>query len=101
MGVDSRVVSDAVVVWTGFGSAPSPSRDEQRLTDRYGRELSRELLPALKSLEDEFYSSDAKTNAPTLVAMGEQASAAFRVLHPEISDEAVRALAWCYTFDFK
>jgi len=33
--------------------------------------------------------------------MAELASAEFARKHPEISAEAIRALAWCYTFDYK
>jgi hypothetical protein len=39
--------------------------------------------------------------AKDLVEMGAIASAQFRQKHPEISDEAIRALAWCYTYDYK
>jgi hypothetical protein len=33
--------------------------------------------------------------------MGDRAAAEFRVRHAELSDEAVAALAWCYSYDFK
>jgi hypothetical protein len=33
--------------------------------------------------------------------MGDIASADFRSRHPDLCDEAVEALAWCYTFDYK
>jgi hypothetical protein len=33
--------------------------------------------------------------------MGDVASREFRALHPEVSDQAIEAFAWCYTFDCK
>jgi hypothetical protein len=33
--------------------------------------------------------------------MGDVAASQFREAHPELSDEAVAAPAWWYTFDFK
>jgi hypothetical protein len=36
-----------------------------------------------------------------LEAVGRKAAATFRAAHPEVSDDAVRALTWCYTWDWK
>lgn len=93
-------VSEAIVVWTGFGSTPMPARDEDRLVGRFGHEAV-DLLPTVLRLEDDFYSSDARHVATDLLEMADLAARDFRTRHPEISDEAVRALAWCYTFDYK
>jgi hypothetical protein len=71
---------------------------------RFGEELALGLLPIVTQLANEFYESDASQTAPDLVAMGDLASARFRALHPELSIEAIEAieaLAWCYTYDFK
>jgi hypothetical protein len=97
---DPKIVSDAIVVWTGRGERSWPSRDEQRVVDRFG-ELASDLIPVLHRLEGEFYESDAHLTAVDLVEMGKLAVARFRSLHPELTDEAVEALAWCYTFDNK
>jgi hypothetical protein len=64
----------------------------------FGTAGAAELLPWLRDLEDDFFASDARPVAPDLVTMGEPAAEDFRRKHPEISDEAVEALAWCYTF---
>jgi hypothetical protein len=67
----------------------------------FGNSAALDLLPAVKALRDEFYASTARDRAPTLVEMGDQASAEFRQVHPEVSEDAVQALQWCYTFDYK
>lgn len=101
MRIDGVAASRAVVVWTGYGRSSWPARDEERLVSEFPLELATELVPVVRRLEDDFYRSDAHLTAPDLETMASVASAAFRTLHPEISDDAVAALAWCYTYDYK
>jgi hypothetical protein len=96
-----EALSEAMVVWTGYGEAVSPRREEARLVTVFGDEGATSLLPHLRRLEADFYESEARHDAPDLVQMGRQASDEFRRRHPDVSDAAVEALAWCYTFDFK
>lgn len=96
-----RLLSRAIVVWTGWGVASTPQRDESLLVDCFGGELAVELLPLVRELEDSFYLSDARFSATDLQEMSAIASAQFRARHPEIGDAAVQALAWCYTYDYK
>jgi hypothetical protein len=95
------LVGEAVVVWSGYGSTSWPSRDEQRLIERFGSEKAADLLPQVRALENDFYGSDAHLTAPDLVSMVEVASNRFRELHPDVPEGAVLALRWCYTFDYK
>ncbi|HTP28730.1 MAG TPA: hypothetical protein VMK12_24105 [Anaeromyxobacteraceae bacterium] len=36
-----------------------------------------------------------------LAGMGQAAGERFKRIHPELSEDAVRALSWCYTYDYK
>lgn len=92
---------EAVRLWTGWGESRIPSRDDARLVDRVGEEAASQLLPLVKTLEADFYSSNARLVASNLQEMHEMASADFRQKHPMVADEIVEAFAWCYTFDFK
>jgi len=94
-------ISEAVVAWTGWQETPWPQRSEERLANRLGPDQAALLMPYVRSWADDFYMSDARAVAPSLQAMGAQAEEDFRKLHPEASDDAVHALGWCYTFDFK
>src|SRR5262249_22740886 len=94
-------LSDALIIWTGWKTANSPTRDESRLIATFGEDITRQILPRLRQLEAEFYSSDAYRVSPDLREMGERAAEQFRSGHPELSEEAIRALAWCYTFDWR
>lgn len=99
--IKNELVSDAVVVWAGWGKSPFPTRDLKSLVTEYGNEIGQRLIIQIHELENSFYSSNARFEAPNLVDMGEQAATEFRTKHPEISEDAVKAFAWCYTYDFK
>lgn len=98
---DSRTVVEAFRLWIGWGRSNHPLRDDNAVESRFGIETASELLPAMKLMLDEYYSSDAKFSAGNLTEMGQIATSEFRAKHPETTDEILEALEWCYTFDFK
>ena len=91
----------AVVLWTGHGTRSWPQRDDSALVREFGEERGLDLLMVLRSLEADFFSSDAHLTEPDLQAMGERASEEFRSRHPDAPSALVNALAWCYSFDYK
>jgi hypothetical protein len=99
--MEATLLSMAVVVWTGWGQATWPARDEARLVSRFGNDAAAELIPEIRRLEGDFYASDARFVTADLKTMGDAAAADFRRIHPEISEDAVTALAWFYTFNYK
>lgn len=88
-------------MWTGYGTTSWPQRDENRLVTAVGPDAAVDLLPIVRRLEDEFYESDAHRTVSDLAGMGILAAAQFRDRHPELTDAAVAAFAWCYTYDHK
>ncbi len=78
-----------------------PSQSDQRLLDRFGEDVAAKLLPLIKSLKDDFYSSNAQFVAANMLEMERLASEQFKRKHPTAPDEIVKAFAWCYTFDFR
>ncbi len=94
-------LTKAVALWTGRGIRSWPHRDDAALTREFGEARGLDLLVALRSLETEFYRSDAHLNEPDLQAMTHRASEEFRSLHPEAPSALVDALAWCYSFDHR
>ena len=99
--LNSPQLIEAVRLWTGWGLSIAPSRDDLRLANHFGNEVATKLLPLIKALEEDFYSSDARFVAMNLQEMEKLASEQFKQKHPEIAQEVVKAFAWCYTFDFK
>ncbi len=91
----------AVLVCTGSGEGASPRRDDSSLVTHFGPEAAPRLICLVKSLEQEFYSSDAWKNAADLKEMGEMAAEQFKRKYPEIPDQVVQAFSWWYTYDYK
>jgi hypothetical protein len=89
--LDADEVSDAVLVWSGYGETSWPARDEGPLVARYGEHRALDLLPLVKTLECEVYESDVYRTEADLAAVGRKAARQFRLAHPEVSDEAVDA----------
>ncbi len=98
---DPKIVSAAIVAWTGKGVSSHPRRDERRVIAALGEKRASAVLPVVFELEREFYESDARHTTADLAMMGDVAAERFRRAHPELSDEALAALTWCYTFDHK
>lgn len=101
MAMDAGLVTRAIVVWLGWGRAAWPDRNEASLVAEFGTDVAVDVLPEVRRLERDFYASDARRVAADLSTMGDQAAAEFRARHPEIGAEAVEALAWSYTFDYR
>lgn len=99
--LSSPQLAEAVRLWTGWKQSMMPNRSDKRVVDHFGEEVAAKLLPLIKSLEDDFYASDAQLVAANLQEMEELASEHFKRKHPTVAEEIVKAFAWCYTFDFK
>jgi predicted NAD/FAD-dependent oxidoreductase len=56
---------------------------------------------AVKSLFDEVNQISIDWSKHTLVSAGENVFNTMRALHPELSDSAIRALAWKFTFEWR
>jgi hypothetical protein len=99
--LSAKTLSEAIVLWTGYGVAMCPERDEDRVRKRFGDDATAALVPLLEAFEEDFYSSTAHQSVPGLAEMARQAASEFRERHPEILDDAAEALAWCYSWDWK
>jgi hypothetical protein len=99
--VESSQLTEAVLVWTGYGRDKTPRRRaDLLLAEHFGPELAARLLPLIKSLKDDFYLSDAR-QAGDLEEVGNLAAEYFRMKHPGIAEEVVKAFTWCYTWDWR
>jgi hypothetical protein len=95
------LTSEAVVVWVSRATSPFPRRDDEAVLTRYGPQLGPKLLAAVLQLDADYYASDAGQRARDLAEMAAWASADFRRLHPDVTEDAVDALEWCYTWDHR
>lgn len=97
----SQAVSKAIVIWSGWGETAYPARDEGRLRRAVGEAEAQHLIPRIREIESEFYATNARFVAADLTEMGNLATSDFRRKRTDLSAEAVEALAWCYTYDYK
>jgi hypothetical protein len=95
---DADQISEALVIWVGPIPALGYDRDAA-LVDRFGAPVAAKLVPILGALENEFESTNAGAVAADLRDMHKLAFDDFKGKHPEISDQAVHALAGRYTYN--
>jgi hypothetical protein len=102
---DTRAMDEdltkAVVLWTGHGIRSWPHHDDAALVQEFGEARGLDLLVALRSLEADFYDTDAHLTEANLQAMTNRASQEFRSRHPHIPSAVLDALAWCYSYDYR
>lgn len=95
---DAQRISEALEIWVGPIPALGYDR-EAALVERFGAQVAAQLVPIVRALQDDFYSTNAGQVAADLREMHKLAFADFKRQHPEISDQAVHALAARYTFE--
>lgn len=98
---DAALISQAVVTWITGSERPYPSVDDAQVVARYGPETAARLFPALRQLESDCFASDAAHRGADIAEVAALARADLRLAHPELSDEAVRALTNLYAFRWK
>ncbi|WP_375493437.1 hypothetical protein [uncultured Jatrophihabitans sp.] len=98
--MDADLVSQALVVFTGKGLSPFPVRNVDRFAGHFGALTAADLAAEVQRLHDEFYKVEPRADE-SLVVAADRATAVFVARHPELTSDAVDALRWCYTYDWK
>ncbi len=91
-------LKEAVLLWTGYGSATSPRRDKSAVQRRFGPD-SPKWIALIESIADQFYESKANLEADDLPQMWTMSISDFKKRYPDAPEAITKALAWCYTFD--
>jgi hypothetical protein len=94
-------LSQAILSFLGFGSAASPLADHSRLIQEFGVVRGTELYVELSSILQELGKIEVDWSEHSLVSAGEMAREIMRARHPVLPDEATRALAWKFAFDWR
>jgi len=100
MNWQDPLLTKAVLLWTGYGNRTWPRRDKSALERRFGAD-SAKWIALMESIAHDFYESKAHLEARDLQEMWTMSIADFKKRHPDASDAIAKALAWCYTFDYK
>ncbi|HET6246294.1 MAG TPA: hypothetical protein VFE47_01245 [Tepidisphaeraceae bacterium] len=93
-------LSNAVVLFLGFGSASSPRMDNEGLIQAFGKAGLR-LESQVLSLIDEVSKFKVDWSKDSLESAGHMIHDEMHRRHPRLSNDALRALAWKFTFDWR
>jgi len=96
-----RLINEAVPVFVGYGITVFPKLDGNRLTAKFGPEISIDLERQVKSLLDELKKLQPDWTSHTLVSASKWAVSELRRVHPELDDRAASALEWVYSWWWK
>jgi hypothetical protein len=94
-------LSAAVVAFLGFGSSSSPQNDHSAIILQFGPQRAVFLDPQVVSLIAEIGAIPVDWSKYDLQMAGEMAKSKMRDLHPELTAEALSALEWKFTFDWR
>jgi len=93
--------SRAVILLLGFGITSSPVIDPARLAVAFGPTLATELEAFVRQVLDDVDDVDLDWTGLSLEAAGERAADFAHARYPELSDQALRAISWKVTFDWR
>lgn len=98
--MDPQLISSAIVVFIGQEIGPVPGPGQERVTEAFGPSLGKELNEIIDRLEAEFYEVVPRPDE-SLNDACDRAVAVFSSRHSEISQDALNAFRWRYSYDFK
>jgi hypothetical protein len=101
MSISDDDLSNAVVVFLGLGSASSPRQNRDDLAGKFGPEKGAELASQVTALVHEMNGLAIDWSVQSLESAGDIIRKEMHRRHPDLSDKALRALAWKFTFDWR
>lgn len=90
-------LSRAIVLFVHYGTSRFPRDDPEAVLKAYEGNTGISLLAAIRAILAEPMPDDIKTES-SLARIGAMVIAAIRKRHPALSEQALKALAWRYTF---
>lgn len=94
-------VSQAVVLYLGFRRAPSPREDGAKLVQEFGATKGAELESQVRSLVEELGKINVDWSRYSWESATKMARDRMEANHPDLSDDALEALAWKIAFDWR
>jgi hypothetical protein len=83
----------------GFGEAPSPRRNREKLAIAFGPQRAGEMERAVEAILDELGKITVDWHQHSLESAGDMVYQEMHRRHPGLSDAALRAMRWKFTFD--
>jgi len=96
MNIDA--LSLAVTAFLGYGSANHPMEQPERLLDVFDSKQAHELEVEVRALLDELNKLQPDWSSLSLAEAGTWASNEMHRRHPELNQDALKALKWAFTW---
>lgn len=93
--------NEALVLYVGARVTPFPCRDPQRLADRYGSAEAADLVGYCEKVLQELFAVAPDWSVHDLATATELAVGAIATEHPELSPDALSALRWSFSYEWK
>jgi hypothetical protein len=97
----SDELSQALILYLGFETANTPAKDSTAVYRVFGEPRGSRLEAEVRSVLAEMDRLPVDWSTETLETVGELARSAMHALHPALSDSALDALAWRFTWSWR
>ena len=96
-----REFSSAIRTYIGFGVSSFPRRDPDAVLDRFGAIVGAQLLDRIERLFTDLDCLAPDWRRHSLLSAKDWAEAEMRARHPKLHDDAIVALGWAFSYDWK
>lgn len=97
----SDPINEALLIYTGFGAASFPRARTPQLVSRFGEEEAQTLKMRILELMQEMQQPVVIEGKRSKKSVTEQAIEQLRPRHPELDEQALKALAWTFAFGLR
>lgn len=94
-------VSEAIVAYLGWGRSPFPLADKEAILSSTPCGEGEAVADEVAALVVDFMSHEPDWGNASLVEAADNAKEEFRIAHPEVSQEALDALVWKFTYEWR
>jgi hypothetical protein len=101
MHVEDSRLSQAVVAYLAKGRSPFPRSDDEAVLEFAGEQGGAELLARVREITAEMMAIPIDWSTHSLVEGGREAQRRIAELHPELGSDALDALYWMFTYNWR
>lgn len=94
-------LSEALILYVGWKVSRSPRMDASVVAVRFGQSSGDRLLEVISKIFQDVNTVSIDWSKETLITAGQIARDYAHHLYPGLSEEALKALEWKYTFDWR
>lgn len=99
--VEDRVLSEAVIAYLGKGRSPFPRTDDEAVLTSVPDADAAAVLEKVHALAEECLSIRIDWSTHDLSQGGDEAKREMAARHPELSEDALVALRWAFTYNWR